>query len=199
MAAIILMGFMGSGKSAVARTVARIVRLPLMDLDQCIEQEIGTSIAKFFASYGEDEFRKVESRVLEGSLRLSSVISLGGGAPTQQKNRELLKKAAREGALVVYLRAESDILAQRIRRQPGKRPLIDGDGVLDMEATVARVQALLAIREPWYREVANFVVDTNHRDIESVAEEVVRGWIEIQHGSSRDMTEKCPATGLKSN
>lgn len=173
------MGFMGSGKSAVARSLARRLRWPIIDLDGLIEARIGCSIARYFATHGEAKFREVETEVLTSVARKQGVVSLGGGVPTQSVNREILLQAAAEGALVIYLRAGSEILAERIRRQPGKRPLIDGDGELDMEATQRRVNELLAQREPLYMECANNVIETDSLTIPSVCREILSRMDEI--------------------
>ncbi len=180
MSAIFLLGFMGSGKSAVARALSRQLELPLVDLDARIEQEIGISIAHFFASRGEDAFREVETRVLEEVEAEKVVVSLGGGVPTRLRNREMLQMAARKGALVVYLAACAATLAERIRRQPGKRPLIDGGGVLDFEATQKRVGELLQARETLYRECASFEVQTDERTIPQIAALIADEWQRLQ-------------------
>jgi shikimate kinase len=170
---IFLMGFMGSGKSAVARSLARRLRWPVIDLDGLIETRIRCSIARYFATYGEAKFREIESEILASVADKEGVVSLGGGVPTQLVNRDLLKQAGAAGSLVIYLRAGPDILAERIRRQPGKRPLIDGDGELDMEATRQRVVALLKQREPFYMECANNVIETDNLTIPSVCREIL--------------------------
>lgn len=170
---------MGSGKSAVARALSRQLDWPLVDLDARIEQEIGTSIAEFFASRGEESFREVETRVLSEIPMQNAVVSLGGGVPTQLQNRQMLQSAARTGALVVYLQASAPILAERIRRQPGKRPLIDGAGTLDLDQTQARVEALLWEREAFYRECASFEVATDERSIPQIAGVIAARWDEI--------------------
>lgn len=176
MSAIFLLGFMGSGKSAVARALSRQLKLPLVDLDARIEQELGTSIGQFFSSYGEDAFREVETRILEGVEAEGVIVSLGGGVPTRSKNREMLQLAARKGALVVYLSASAEILSERIRRQPGKRPLIDGGGALDLEATRRRVEELLEAREAFYRECASFEVLTDAHTIPQIADIIAEEW-----------------------
>ncbi len=179
MSTIFLLGFMGSGKSAVARALSRQLNLPLVDLDARIEHEIGTSIAQFFDSNGENAFREVETRVLIEVSEEEAVVSLGGGVPTRLQNREMLQTAARKGALVVYLAAQSETLAQRIRRQPGKRPLIDGDGALDLEQTKARVEELLDEREAFYRDCASFEVQTDERTIPQIAGIIADKWNSI--------------------
>ena len=176
MSAIFLLGFMGSGKSAVARALSRQLDLPLVDLDARIEHEIGTSISHFFATRGEEAFRDIETRVLEEVEAEKVVVSLGGGVPTRPRNREMLQMVARKGALVVYLAAHAKTLAERIRRQPGKRPLIDGGGALDFEATQKRVEELLDAREALYRECASFEVQTDERNIPQIAGIIADEW-----------------------
>lgn len=167
---------MGCGKSAVARSLAKALRWPLVDLDAAIEKEIGGTIADYFAAHGEASFRSVESRVLTEVCADEAVVSLGGGVPTQAANRQILCDAAADGSLVVYLQTSPRELATRIRRAPGKRPLIDGDGHLDFQATLKRVELLLEQREAAYRECANLVVSTDGRSIGQVAKEIQRAW-----------------------
>lgn len=166
----------------MARHLAHELRLPLVDLDAEIESEMGTSVARFFESHGEAAFREVETRMLRKVSAHPAIISLGGGTPTQSANRELLKDLASDGSLVVYLEADSLTLARRIRRQPGKRPLIDGSGLLDHAATEQRVAQLLTERGPFYYECANLVVATSGKSIEAIADEVAQAW----HGRISD-------------
>jgi len=176
MSALFLLGFMGSGKSAVARHLARGLNLRLIDLDAHIEARIGTSIADFFASQGEEAFRELETEVLRALCDQKAVVSLGGGVPTRAINRDILQSATQKGALVVYLQTAPATLADRIRRAPGKRPLIDGDGHLDFDATRRRVEELMAQRETFYRECANFVVETDRLSIGEVADAIENRW-----------------------
>lgn len=174
LAPIVLVGFMGCGKSSVARALAKQLDTEAADLDSLIEDRAGTTIAQIFASRGEDEFRRIETEVLCEALQDKSIriIATGGGIVGQEANRALLKEAAAHGALVVYLCAQADILATRIRRQPGRRPLIDGDRVLDMDETRARVQQILEIREPLYREVANLIIDSGESSPYKIAQQI---------------------------
>ncbi len=162
---VVLIGFMGSGKSSVARNLARRLGCEHQDLDALIETRCGCSVANFFAQHSEDAFRKVESEVLESTLadlrRDGGVMATGGGIAKSEHNRQSLRAAAQAGALVVYLRARAATLTHRIRRQPGKRPLIDGDGILNGEQTLKRVETLMSEREPQYVACANLVLDTD--------------------------------------
>ncbi|HEX8464157.1 MAG TPA: shikimate kinase, partial [Abditibacterium sp.] len=126
----------------------------------------------------EEAFRAVETRVLQSVCRKKAVVSLGGGVPTREINRHILQNAAGKGALVTYLQTSPAILAARIRRAPGKRPLIDGDGELDFEATLRRVRELMEAREGWYLECANLVVETDELSIADVAREIEIAWHE---------------------
>ncbi len=171
---IFLMGFMGCGKSAVARSLSRQLCVPFIDLDARIERQIGMSIAQFFAEKGEAEFRVLETRHLAQVAMRRGVISLGGGVPMRAENRALLQQAIDGGAMVVYLQTSAPVLATRIRRSPGKRPLIDGEGELSLEETQKRVEELLAGREQIYLECASLVVSTDDDTIPDIARHIAR-------------------------
>ena len=180
MSAIILLGFMGSGKSAVARSLSRRLNKPFLDLDAHIEREIGCSIAEFFAQHGEPAFRLIETRLLTELLEKEAVISPGGGVAAQPQNQKILHEAAQNGALIAYLRARPQTLAARIRLAPGKRPLIDGQGELDEAATRKRVEELLATRAPLYEKCANLIVETDDLSIFEVAKKIETVWRQKQ-------------------
>jgi shikimate kinase len=169
---VVLIGFMGSGKSSVARSLARRFGVPFVDVDKRIENRAGTTIAQVFASQGEDAFRALESAALRDALREGGVIATGGGIIKRPENCELLREASRSGALVVYLRARPDTLARRIRRQPGVRPLIDAGGVLNMDQTRLRVEELLAQRSAAYESCANVIIDTDELTLRQVVDAI---------------------------
>jgi len=165
---------MGSGKSSVARQLARLSGLPILDLDVAIEARIGTTIAHYFVTEGEESFRMLETEILAESLQSAAILATGGGIVKRDENRAVLGEAAAKGVSVVYLRANPRTLAARIRRQPGSRPLIDGDGILSLEETVERVKELLAERAHLYNECASHVIDTDERSTAQVAAEIIR-------------------------
>ncbi len=167
---IVLIGFMGSGKSHVGQLLAAQLQWPWRDLDALIENSIETSIADYFALHGEAAFRGLETELLQAALQNDGVLSTGGGVVTQSENRQLLRNAC---ATVVYLRATPQTLAQRIRSQSGTRPLIDGQGALNLQQTTQRVQELLRNRAQWYEESADIVIDGDNTSAREVAREIV--------------------------
>ena len=170
------MGFMGCGKSAVARSLSRQLQVPFIDLDARIERQIGCSIARFFAERGEEEFRALETKHLAQVAMRRGVISLGGGVPLRAQNREVLDEAIDRGAMVVYLQTSAPVLATRIRRSPGKRPLIDGGGELSLEETQRRVEEMLEGREEIYLNCASLVVSTDNDTIPDIARHIARAY-----------------------
>lgn len=170
--AIVLIGFMGSGKSSVARLLAHDLNREAIDLDKAVEQMTGSAVAQLFATQGEAAFRALETQALQAALQTSRIIATGGGVPTQASNRALLQQAP-PGTYVVYLKAQPHTLATRIRRQPGKRPLIDGRAVLNLEQTQARVEQLLTERATHYEACAHIIVDTDNLRMIEVAQAIV--------------------------
>ena len=172
---IVLIGFMGSGKSHIGQLLAAQLQLSWRDLDTLIEEllfqdSLAPSISDYFALHGEAAFRGLETDLLQVALKHEGVLSTGGGVVTQSDNRQLLKDSQ---ATVVYLRATARTLAQRIRNQPGTRPLIDGDGALDLPQTTQRVSELLRTRAPWYEECADVIIDGDEISAQAVAEKIM--------------------------
>jgi len=168
---IFLIGPMGSGKTAVGRQLARMLRAPFVDSDAEIEARTGAEIALIFEKEGEAGFREREREVLEQLTQLEPVVlSTGGGAILRPENREYLRT---RGA-VVYLRTSVAQQASRVRPSR-QRPLLAG---VDPTAKLAE---LMAIREPLYSGTADIAVPTDERKVRSVAEHILRelqarGW-----------------------
>jgi shikimate kinase len=172
---IVLVGFMGCGKSSVARALAERLRIRSIDLDDVIESHAGTTIAQIFATQGEDAFRRIESSALKACLseqENGKVLASGGGVVTREENRQILRDADSRGVQVVYLRAEPKTLARRIRRQPGVRPLIDGERILNRRETEERVCRLLEQRAPMYEDVATMRIRSDLFTPEEIAEQI---------------------------
>ena len=159
---IVLVGLMGAGKSTVGRRLASALRLPFHDADQEIETAAGCSISDFFATYGEAAFRdgerKVIARLLKGPRH---VLATGGGAFMDPTTRVLIKA---EG-LSVWLRANIELLMERVAKRP-TRPLLKND---DPRATMER---LMAERYPIYAE-ADVTVDSNGGPHDTVVQRIL--------------------------
>jgi shikimate kinase len=160
---VVLIGFMGSGKSSVGRRVAALLDFKFVDADALLVERQGREIAEIFASEGEETFRDLESEVLASlTSQAGCVISTGGGVILREKNRALLQKLG----LVVWLTASEDTLFARVSRT-NKRPLLQ---TADPRATVA---ALFAARRPLYAAAAQFTLDTTTFSHAQAAEAVV--------------------------
>lgn len=153
---------MGAGKSAVGRQLARLLHLEFIDSDEEIEARTGVDISFIFEKEGEEGFRKREVKVIdELTQRDSVVLATGGGAVTDADSRNRL--GAR--GFVVYLYASVDQQLQRTQR--GRhRPM------LETEDPQKVLEELMAVRDPLYREVADLIVDTDGRRVQTVARQI---------------------------
>jgi len=160
---IILVGFMGAGKSTVAVELVKYGNYRLLDLDAEIEQRSGLSIRGIFRQHGESFFRDLETSSLT-KLRDQNglVVATGGGIVCRPENRELLRSIG----FVVYLRATFPELQKRLRSSTD-RPLIKGDP--DWHA----LEVLFQSRSPFY-EMADFIVDTDNKETKVLAIEILQ-------------------------
>lgn len=168
---IVLIGFMGSGKSAIGRAVARSTGRPFLDTDEMVEAQ-GLSIHDIFASEGEKGFRRREKIAIEKAARAKgTVIATGGGAVLAPENVKALKKSG----VLVYLRSTADDIAARLEGATG-RPLLeapDEPGRGEQARRKRTIARLLAERLPIYESVADVIVQTRDKDVESLAREVL--------------------------
>lgn len=148
--AVALIGLPGSGKSTVGRQLARRLQLAFVDSDHAIEEQIGRSIREYFEREGEESFRDIEEAVINQlTQEHRGILATGGGAVLRSANRQHL----RERTQVVYLTSSVDELSRRLR-QDVNRPL------LQVADPLNRLRELHAVRDPLYRETANFVIET---------------------------------------
>lgn len=160
---IYLIGFMGVGKSAVGRSVARALRMDFIDSDWAIEQEAGKPISKIFADEGEPAFREMERRFIEnGHPDNGHVVSCGGGLPIQPGMADLLL----EKGIVICLFAQPETIVSRTVGNP-KRPL------LNVENPEERVRELMKEREPVYMQTG-IGISTEGRGINDVVNNILR-------------------------
>ena len=154
----VLLGFMGAGKS----TIARGLDPDFVDMDALLEDRLGMPIARFFEEKGEAVFRQVESEVLADVLKTDHVIATGGGVVVSSRNRELLKKNADN----IYLKADFETLYQRIASdKENQRPLF-------LNNSKEALATIFKERQAWYEEVASQVVDVATLSPEEIIEEL---------------------------
>ena len=161
---IFLIGPMGSGKTAVGRSVARHLGKAFYDSDTEIVRRTGVDIPYIFEKEGEAGFRAREREAIEALVALRGIVlATGGGAVMLPENRRLLA----ERGCVIYL--ETSIEQQVERVQHGRhRPLLS-----NVDPAV-RLKELIAVREPLYRSIADITVKTDGRRVKAVAEDIVR-------------------------
>ena len=160
---IFLIGPMGSGKSAVGRYLARTLHLSFVDSDDEIESRTGVDIPFIFEKEGETGFRRREAVVIDDLSKMDGVVlATGGGAIIDDESRSRLGGRG----FVVYLYTTVDQQVSRTQRGR-ERPLLENG---DPRETL---EALLAKRDPLYREIADIVVETDGRKVSSVANEII--------------------------
>lgn len=165
---VALVGSRCTGKTTVGRLLAARLGWDSIDADDVVESNAGKSVARIFADEGEARFREWEAdaiRQLCGRERI--VIATGGGAILRQETRKLLQQSCH----VVWLTASPETIAKRMTADPetlARRPSLTGAGVTE------EVAAVLAAREPFYREVAHLVVATDDRTPDEIALEIER-------------------------
>ena len=154
----VLLGFMGSGKS----TIARGLDPDYLDMDALIEKHLSMSIADFFATKGEEAFRQIESEILADLLQTDQVVSTGGGVVISQQNRDLLKTNTDN----IYLKADFETLYQRIAAdRDNQRPLF-------LNNSKEELAAIFQERQAWYEEVASLILDVTKLSPEEIIEEL---------------------------
>lgn len=165
---IVLIGYMGSGKSAVGRSLAEKLSLEFVDMDDFIEEKEGKRIQEIFRDKGEIYFRKVESLYLEELLTnaRNMVIALGGGTPCYGSNMEYIEGATDK---VVYLRASIEELKARLEKEKEHRPLIKHLSGSELEEFIRKH---LFERNFFYLK-ANHSVKVDSRPVETIAEEII--------------------------
>ena len=154
----VLLGFMGSGKT----TIARKLDPDFVDMDALLEDRLGMPIARFFEEKGEAAFRQVESEILADLLKMDQVVSTGGGVVISSRNRALLKQNPDN----IYLKSDFETLYQRISAdKDNQRPLF-------LNNSKEALAAIFKERQAWYEEVASQVVDVATLSPEEIIEEL---------------------------
>jgi shikimate kinase len=168
---IVLIGFMGTGKSSVGSKVAEKLKMKFVDMDREIEKVTGLPVAHIFRIHGEIRFRS-EERLMAQKLgqRDNLVIATGGGTVLKKENIEAL----RENGLLICLDANPREIFDRVSRKRGTRPL------LKKNFTVEDIEEMLKVREEYY-SLADYRINTSNKGLYAVVEEIIK--IARQQGS----------------
>lgn len=166
---VILIGFMGCGKTTVGLRLSYRLRRTVIDTDKEIEKEEKRTVSDIFATDGEPFFRDLETSCLKkliGSTN-NKIISVGGGLPMREENRRLLHELGQ----VFYLRAEAETIYERLKDDT-TRPLLQG------ENPMTKIKALLQERDPYYREAADVVITVDGKSFDEILCEIEEKVIE---------------------
>lgn len=165
---IVLLGYMGCGKSTIAQNLSKIINIPFLDLDKCIEERVNLSINEIFEKHGEVYFRKLEHEMFVELLQSSenTIIGLGGGTPCYANNHELLKG---DDVVSVYLKASIDTLYNRLVHNKSKRPLIANMNEEEMKEFIAKH---LFDRSYYYNQ-AKHKVSVDDKSVEETVQDIL--------------------------
>jgi shikimate kinase len=159
---IILIGFMGAGKTSVGRLLAARLGYEFIDTDALVEEATGLSIPLLFQRYGEGRFRTEEKAAVVGATACKkAVIATGGGVVLDPENVARLRKAG----VIVWLQATTGAIMERIGREDD-RPLLTG------RCCVAAVEELLQSRMSYYQRAADLIIDTTGRAPAEIAKSI---------------------------
>lgn len=160
---LFLIGFMGCGKSTMAKMLAEETQKHLIEMDETIEAEAGITINEIFAKYGELHFRDLETALIKRIAEEgSAIVSCGGGAVLREENI----KAMRENGTIVYLSATPKTIYERIHDQTN-RPLLNGN------MNVEYIGQLMGKRLPIYEKAADITICVDGKDKESCLKELI--------------------------
>ena len=156
---------MGAGKTTIGKLLSNQLAFNFIDLDRRIEEKSGVKINTIFEIEGEEGFREREYLALKDALaEEKAVISTGGGVVVKDINRSLIQKSE---AMVVYLKASLDILVGRLKNDK-TRPMLNKDNKL------LSLQNLLSEREPFYENLADFIIDTSQLKTNDVLKTITK-------------------------
>ncbi|MBO5461331.1 MAG: shikimate kinase [Ruminococcus sp.] len=164
---IILIGFMGAGKSSVSRYLNQTLGLEVVEMDQEIVEREGMSIADIFANHGEEYFRNLETNLLiEMQSKNNVVVSCGGGAAMRERNVTEMKKNGK----VVLLTAKPETIYERVKDST-ERPLLNGN------MNVKYIAGLMEKRRDKYEAAADIVIFTDGKTVSEICEELLKKFI----------------------
>ena len=160
---IFLIGFMGAGKSTIAKALQRELGFPLVEMDERIVLEQGMSINDIFAQYGESRFRDIESQlVVDLGEQEPSIISCGGGVVVRPQNTQNMKKSGK----IVFLTATPETIYERVKNSTD-RPILNG------HMNVEYIAELMEKRRALYEEAADITIQTDGKTREQICAEII--------------------------
>ncbi len=161
---VALIGFMGTGKTAVGRTLAKKLCKRFIELDPLIEQKAGKAIPEIFQEDGEIAFRELEIAVTKESAgEKDAVIACGGGVILNKINIDRLKKEA----VIIYLTASPKVILKRTLNDDEERPL------LKVPNPTQIIRELLRFRQPFYKRAADITINTSLLSIEAIVTQII--------------------------
>ena len=161
---IALIGFMGTGKTAVGKVLAGKLNRKFIELDTLIKQRAGKSIPEIFQQGGEVVFRELEIEVTKEIARQENlIIACGGGVVLNKINTDRLKK----NSVIVYLIASPEVILKRTLSEEEIRPL------LNVSDRASEIRELLRFRKPFYERAADIKINTSKLDTDAVAEQII--------------------------
>ena len=167
---IVLIGFMGAGKSTIAGMMHEAFSMEVIEMDQVIADQQGMSIPEIFEKYGEEYFRDLETNLLiDMQDRQNVIISCGGGVALRERN---VKEMKRNGK-VVFLTASPETILERVR-DDDDRPLLNG------HKNVEYISRMMETRRPKYEAAADFIISTDGKSSYDICREIVS---ELQRAS----------------
>jgi shikimate kinase/3-dehydroquinate synthase len=169
---LVITGFSGTGKSLVAKEIARRLNWDFLDTDDEIVKQAGKPIAQIFRQEGEGKFRELERETIRKACQQRQiVIAIGGGAIVDPQNYELLAKTG----LVVCLEAKPETIYERLFREAACSPGTEVRPLLTVDDPLERIRQLKVSRQPYYAR-SDWTIHTDGLNIGEVAEEVIRAW-----------------------
>jgi len=162
---VYLLGFMGSGKTTIGKTLANVLNYSFIDLDLLIESKLQKTISEIFAEFGEMKFREMEKAALESTFSLENVVvATGGGTPCFFDNLAKIN----ENGISVYLKMNLEILLGRLKSKIEKRPLLKNRNSNELRTYIENT---LSEREIFYQK-AHFTIVCNNLSIKNIKEEI---------------------------
>ncbi|MFS0689728.1 shikimate kinase [Sporosarcina sp. 179-K 8C2 HS] len=167
---VYLVGFMGSGKSAIGKRLGTLLNLPFYDMDTEIANRTGMAIPQIFETYGEEGFREMETEFLRNFHDEYCIIATGGGVAMREENREIMRRTG----LVFYLNSTFRDIWRRISTDRN-RPIVQQSSRYELEK-------LFHNRKPLYMQSAHFKVETTNRTLKEITQYIASQIIRLKNG-----------------